>query len=509
MPPNVTTLFSDRHTILDQLDDGRSGDRRGADPGARAPRLVAREDLKLMKHGAVIIDVAIDQGGCFETTRPTTHGEPTYIDRGRRALLRHEHAGRGRPHQHLRAVQRDPAVRTTDRSARSRRRGSGGSRADDGRERTPPSDYTHCRRGDLRPRIRAISALICPITRGGQSIAGSGGWQADPSQRDRECWRCVAPIAESSAASGRVLARTVLAFFAKTRHMVSRRAMSAQGRRGKKNGSKTSDTPEKSRSGPDAGALSAPPPKGTSSSPAGTGSERASPVPSRPSLLEASIPPSRATSSAPETAEIDSEWAGDAEQDGSSPLISPVMPKNPTVPADMRPKERRAESGSSEPALPRPELAEPSRASSPATATPSASVPPSSASVPPSSASVPPSSASVPPSSASVPPSSAGDAEALTARPGSLPPVSERAPQSSPGRTPVPRASVTPLSVRAARAAQSARPPEVASREAGSTSGAPPAVIPSAAPPNVTVSSRPPVDHAARIGIPCLRSPHR
>ena len=79
MPKNVTTLFSDRHNILDSL--------RRADlvigavliPGARAPRLVRRDDLKLMPHRAVIIDVAIDQGGCVETAEPTTHSEPTYI----------------------------------------------------------------------------------------------------------------------------------------------------------------------------------------------------------------------------------------------------------------------------------------------------------------------------------------------------------------------------------------------------------------------------------------------
>jgi alanine dehydrogenase len=46
--------------------------------GARAPRLVTREQLGLMKRGAVLVDVAIDQGGCFETSRPTTHSEPTY-----------------------------------------------------------------------------------------------------------------------------------------------------------------------------------------------------------------------------------------------------------------------------------------------------------------------------------------------------------------------------------------------------------------------------------------------
>jgi alanine dehydrogenase len=48
-------------------------------PGAKAPKLVTREMLKTMKKGAVLVDVAIDQGGCFETSRPTTHSNPTYI----------------------------------------------------------------------------------------------------------------------------------------------------------------------------------------------------------------------------------------------------------------------------------------------------------------------------------------------------------------------------------------------------------------------------------------------
>jgi len=79
MPPNVDCLFSDRHTVREQL--------RNADlvigavliPGAKAPRLIEAEDLKLMKPGSVIIDVAIDQGGCVATSRPTTHSEPTYV----------------------------------------------------------------------------------------------------------------------------------------------------------------------------------------------------------------------------------------------------------------------------------------------------------------------------------------------------------------------------------------------------------------------------------------------
>jgi len=48
-------------------------------PGASAPKLVTREMLGLMKHRAVLVDVAIDQGGCFETSKPTTHAEPTYL----------------------------------------------------------------------------------------------------------------------------------------------------------------------------------------------------------------------------------------------------------------------------------------------------------------------------------------------------------------------------------------------------------------------------------------------
>jgi len=51
-------------------------------PGAKAPRLVTRDMLKTMKKGAVLVDVAIDQGGCFETSRPTTHSNPIYSVEG-------------------------------------------------------------------------------------------------------------------------------------------------------------------------------------------------------------------------------------------------------------------------------------------------------------------------------------------------------------------------------------------------------------------------------------------
>ena len=48
-------------------------------PGAAAPKLVTAEMLRRMKPGSVMVDVAIDQGGCFETSRPTTHADPTYV----------------------------------------------------------------------------------------------------------------------------------------------------------------------------------------------------------------------------------------------------------------------------------------------------------------------------------------------------------------------------------------------------------------------------------------------
>jgi alanine dehydrogenase len=48
-------------------------------PGAKAPHLVKRADLKLMKPGSVVVDVAVDQGGCIETIKPTTHDQPTYV----------------------------------------------------------------------------------------------------------------------------------------------------------------------------------------------------------------------------------------------------------------------------------------------------------------------------------------------------------------------------------------------------------------------------------------------
>jgi alanine dehydrogenase len=82
MPANVQTIFSDAHTIRDHLREADLVVGAVLIPGAKAPRLVKKSDLVGMKNGSVIVDVAIDQGGCVETSRPTTHQQPTYVVEG-------------------------------------------------------------------------------------------------------------------------------------------------------------------------------------------------------------------------------------------------------------------------------------------------------------------------------------------------------------------------------------------------------------------------------------------
>jgi alanine dehydrogenase len=79
MPANVTLLHSSPITIREQIVHADLVVGAVLVQGARAPRLIRREDLKTMKEGAVIVDVAVDQGGCIETCRPTTHADPTYV----------------------------------------------------------------------------------------------------------------------------------------------------------------------------------------------------------------------------------------------------------------------------------------------------------------------------------------------------------------------------------------------------------------------------------------------
>ena len=78
MPRNVKTLMSSEYNIREELKSADLVVGSVLIPGAKAPKLVTRDMLSLMEPGSVLVDVAIDQGGCFETSHPTTHEEPTY-----------------------------------------------------------------------------------------------------------------------------------------------------------------------------------------------------------------------------------------------------------------------------------------------------------------------------------------------------------------------------------------------------------------------------------------------
>ena len=78
MPANVSMLYSTRYAVRKQLVDADLVVGAVLLPGKKAPNLVRRKDLKTMRPGSVIVDVAVDQGGCVETIRPTTHEDPVY-----------------------------------------------------------------------------------------------------------------------------------------------------------------------------------------------------------------------------------------------------------------------------------------------------------------------------------------------------------------------------------------------------------------------------------------------
>ena len=78
MPANVVPVYSNKHNIKRELADVDIVIGSVLIPGDKAPRLITRDMLKLMQPGTVLVDVAIDQGGCFETSKPTTHSEPVY-----------------------------------------------------------------------------------------------------------------------------------------------------------------------------------------------------------------------------------------------------------------------------------------------------------------------------------------------------------------------------------------------------------------------------------------------
>jgi len=79
MPANVCTMMSNEYNIRELLPTHDLIIGGVLIPGAKAPHLITRDMLKLMKPGTVVVDVAVDQGGCIETCKPTTHADPTYI----------------------------------------------------------------------------------------------------------------------------------------------------------------------------------------------------------------------------------------------------------------------------------------------------------------------------------------------------------------------------------------------------------------------------------------------
>jgi len=82
MPKNVDTVVSNPHNIRTYLSHADLVVGAVLIPGAKAPKLVTRDMLKIMKPGSVIVDVAVDQGGCIETAHPTTHDDPVYVVEG-------------------------------------------------------------------------------------------------------------------------------------------------------------------------------------------------------------------------------------------------------------------------------------------------------------------------------------------------------------------------------------------------------------------------------------------
>lgn len=79
MPANVTTVMSNHYNICEAIAEADLIIGAVLIPGAKAPHLITRDMLKLMSPGTVVVDVAVDQGGCIETCKPTTHEDPTYI----------------------------------------------------------------------------------------------------------------------------------------------------------------------------------------------------------------------------------------------------------------------------------------------------------------------------------------------------------------------------------------------------------------------------------------------
>ena len=82
LPPNVKTLYASEYNIRGELPDVDLVIGAVLVPGGKTPHLITRDMLSLMEPGTVMVDVSIDQGGCFETSRPTSHDEPIFVEQG-------------------------------------------------------------------------------------------------------------------------------------------------------------------------------------------------------------------------------------------------------------------------------------------------------------------------------------------------------------------------------------------------------------------------------------------
>ncbi len=151
LPKNCIPLMSSPAAIRELLP--RAGAVIGAVlvHGARTPRLITREMLALLRPGAVLVDVAIDQGGCFETSRPTTHDQPVYEVDGIAPLLRGQHARRRAPDLDPGPDQRHPALRPHPGRQGLAPGRAGGPGAGRGRERRRWGDHLARRGRGLLP----------------------------------------------------------------------------------------------------------------------------------------------------------------------------------------------------------------------------------------------------------------------------------------------------------------------------------------------------------------------
>ncbi len=167
--------------------------------GAKAPVLVPDSLVAQMREGSVLVDISVDQGGCFESSRPTTHSDPTFEVNGSHLLLRGQHAGGRAPFVDPRAGQRHHALRPRDRRPGMAGRRPGRPGTGRGRQRSRGSyrlctggrgPWTHgeapCRRAQLNeltgPRFGRRSAGCRPARARGPTRAPpflpAGGWAA-------------------------------------------------------------------------------------------------------------------------------------------------------------------------------------------------------------------------------------------------------------------------------------------------------------------------------------------